>query len=180
MNYRIGVFGFAAAQPLREQKSENIGLRDQRLALEWMRDHIAAFGGDPSRVTLFGQSFGGISIGLQMVAWGGQQEKLFNKAIMASGAISVNRNDAFVTKNTLAVAKAANCTNEHNVVDDSTIACMRGLPLSDLNKHNLDVAMKVKPSMGFAAFSAVVDGDMLPEQPLKLLNEGKFLPSKEL
>ena len=64
MNYRAGVFGFAAAKVLRENKAENLGLRDQYLALEWIREDIAAFGEDPSRITLFGQSFGGISVGL--------------------------------------------------------------------------------------------------------------------
>ena len=174
-NYRVGVFGFAAAKVLREHKAENLGLRDQYLALQWVRDNIASFGGDPSRVTLFGQSFGGISVGLQMIAWGGTHEKLFHKAIITSGAISANRKDAFATKNTIAVAEGVNCTGENGEVDEASLSCLREAPLADLLKSNLHVATTVKPTFGFAAFSAVIDGDIIPDQPEKLLTDGKFL-----
>jgi carboxylesterase type B len=57
--HNFSVFGFAQHETLRKEKSENAGLRDQRLAIEWVRDHIAAFGGDPEKITIFGQSSGG-------------------------------------------------------------------------------------------------------------------------
>lgn len=52
-------FGFAQSTALRQEGSENAGLRDQRLAIEWIRDNIEQFGGDPERITIHGQSSGG-------------------------------------------------------------------------------------------------------------------------
>ena len=53
------VFGFAQSKALEAEGSENAGLRDQRLAIEWTRDHIRSFGGDPTQITIAGQSSGG-------------------------------------------------------------------------------------------------------------------------
>ncbi|KAI1373874.1 putative carboxylesterase [Hypoxylon crocopeplum] len=64
-NYRLGVFGFPGNPATRT----NLGLLDQRLAVEWVRDNIAAFGGDPDRITLFGQSAGGSSVDYYSYAW---------------------------------------------------------------------------------------------------------------
>jgi carboxylesterase type B len=61
LNYRLGAFGFAASEALGHEGSLNAGLLDQRLAIEWVKDHIAAFGGDPENITIHGQSSGGMS-----------------------------------------------------------------------------------------------------------------------
>ena len=53
------VFGFAQSQALEDEGSENAGLKDQRLSIEWTRDNIAFFGGDPEKITIYGQSSGG-------------------------------------------------------------------------------------------------------------------------
>lgn len=58
LNYRLGIFGFAESAAL---SSHNAGLRDQRLALEWVEDNISAFGGDPEKITIHGQSSGGMN-----------------------------------------------------------------------------------------------------------------------
>lgn len=59
INYRLGAFGFAQSDALQDEGSTNAGLRDQRLGIEWVRDHIGAFGGDGERITISGQSSGG-------------------------------------------------------------------------------------------------------------------------
>ena len=57
-NYRLGVFGFLASAELANEKSLNLGLRDQIAAFEWLKEHISRFGGDPNRITAMGQSAG--------------------------------------------------------------------------------------------------------------------------
>ena len=76
INYRLGALGFLAGT--------NNGLLDQQCALRWVRDNIAAFGGDPANVTLFGESAGAGSVGLQLVMPGSRG--LFERAVMQSGA----------------------------------------------------------------------------------------------
>ena len=87
-NYRLGVFGFLAHPELSATSgygaSGNYGLMDQTAALEWVRDNISAFGGDPGQVTIAGESAGSISVSAQMVAPGARG--LFHRAIGESGS----------------------------------------------------------------------------------------------
>ena len=124
-NYRLGPLGFLvhsalAAEDPNHAVSGNYGLLDQRKALEWVRDNIAAFGGDPNNVTIAGTSAGADSVGLHLVSPGSQG--LFHRAIIESGtptlqwpthAESIAQGDAFAT--------ALGC------VDPITLlACLRG------------------------------------------------------
>ncbi|MCA9702011.1 MAG: carboxylesterase family protein, partial [Myxococcales bacterium] len=91
INYRLGVLGFVDFGGALDEPEipSNLGLRDQIAALEWVRDNIAGFGGDPRKVTIAGESAGSISVSLLMVcrrAW-----PLFRGAIMQSGALTLIR-----------------------------------------------------------------------------------------
>ncbi|KAI0703918.1 alpha/beta-hydrolase [Earliella scabrosa] len=86
MNYRVNVFGFLGGREVSEAGVGNIGLHDQREGLRWIKKHIAAFGGDPDKVTLWGASAGAVSVALQMVTNGGNTEGLFRGAIMSAGS----------------------------------------------------------------------------------------------
>ncbi|MGH9086283.1 MAG: carboxylesterase/lipase family protein [Acidimicrobiales bacterium] len=87
INYRLGALGFLHLEPLGGERfagAANAGLLDQALALRWVRDNIAAFGGDPSEVTIFGESAGGMSVGCQLAL--PASAGLFQAAIPQSGA----------------------------------------------------------------------------------------------
>jgi len=87
MNYRVSVFGFAASADIQARSSDgsagNFGLQDQRLSMVWVRDHIGAFGGDSTRVTIFGESAGGYNV-MSHLAFPASAG-LFQRAIIESG-----------------------------------------------------------------------------------------------
>ncbi|KAF2808119.1 alpha/beta-hydrolase [Mytilinidion resinicola] len=90
LNYRLGVYGFLAGHDLEAYNKQhgdcgvgNYGIWDQVLALRWIQQHIAGFGGDPNQVTLFGQSAGGVSVHTHLL----RDEALFSSAILQSGLI---------------------------------------------------------------------------------------------
>ncbi|ERF71125.1 hypothetical protein EPUS_09148 [Endocarpon pusillum Z07020] len=94
INYRLNLFGFGASSELLETQSDssfkgcNFGLQDQHVALQWVSKNISAFGGDPNRITIAGQSAGGISVHAQVLeAKSNPRKPLFQRAIVQSGAM---------------------------------------------------------------------------------------------
>lgn len=91
VNYRVGGFGFMPGKEILKDGSANLGLLDQRLGLQWVADNIASFGGDPSKVTIWGESAGALSVMDQMVLYDGDHtykgKPLFRAGIMNSGTI---------------------------------------------------------------------------------------------
>lgn len=91
VNYRVGGFGFLPGKEILADGSSNLGLLDQRLGLQWVADNIAAFGGDPDKVTIWGESAGAISVMDQMLLYNGDHtykgKALFRGGIMNSGSI---------------------------------------------------------------------------------------------
>ncbi|KFA73865.1 hypothetical protein S40288_00884 [Stachybotrys chartarum IBT 40288] len=83
VNYRVNIFGFPNARGL-PAGEQNLGILDQRLALEWVRDNIAAFGGDPTRITSWGRSAGAVSVDLHTYAW--PEDPIAQAFYMESGA----------------------------------------------------------------------------------------------
>jgi carboxylesterase type B len=76
LNYRLSVFGFLTGKEALDAGLTNIGFRDQRLALRWVRENIAAFGGSPDKVTIFGESSGAESVTAQVFAYNGKQSRI--------------------------------------------------------------------------------------------------------
>lgn len=134
---------------LRDRQSLNVGLRDQLLGIQWVKDNIAAFGGDPDNITIFGESDGGTSVGLQLIAYGGTHGAPFHRAIMQSGSAA---SDTGVNSNTsaesyAAVADIANCTFR-GPGSDETLACLRDLSMDLLLNISMTYAYTKNPPIG--------------------------------
>jgi cholinesterase len=85
INYRVGGWGFLGSKETAAAGALNIGLFDQRLALQWIQENIAAFGGNREKVTISGESAGAFSVGYHLTAFDGKNNGLFRAAILQSG-----------------------------------------------------------------------------------------------
>ncbi|KAF2258223.1 alpha/beta-hydrolase [Lojkania enalia] len=120
INYRVNIFGFPAAAAL-DGRHHNVGLLDQRMAVEWVFNHIHAFGGNPTRMTLFGQSAGGSSTDFYSYAW--YDDPLVDGFIIQSGAVGntqITYSDG--TSNFSYVAEQVGCGSEDK---DEEFRCMQ-------------------------------------------------------
>lgn len=170
INYRLGPFGFLALPTLKSEdpahpSTGGYGLEDQRLALEWVKGNIAAFGGDAQRVTLFGESAGGYSTCMHLVS--PPSKGLFQRAIIESGPCNVATPEATATKQGEAFLKALSCQAEPD-----PLACARG-------KSTAEVMRALPLSNDFlfgkgANWFPVIDGWNLSDDPGKLLAAGSF------
>jgi len=166
VNYRLGAFGFLSfgeSAPAGFADS-NPGLRDQVAALEWVRDNIAAFGGDPERVTIFGESAGAMSVGTLLATPAARG--LFRGAIAQSGAmhnVSTPEASARVAETFLA---------EFGLAMGDAHA-LRDVPTRDLLRAQRKVTQKLGFTHRGLPFQPAEDGDWLPEQPLAALEAGR-------
>ncbi|XP_013387696.1 carboxylesterase 1C isoform X2 [Lingula anatina] len=161
VNYRVGVLGFLALKNAAGSIIGNNGLRDQSLALAWIRDNIASFAGDPTNVTLVGDYKGGASVGLHMVS--SQSRGLFHRAISMSGAVTAPWAYATTTTAGEEFLQRADCNRENY---DTSLACLRGKSLMDILKYERD------PSSQMNLHRPVVDGTILVKSPAELLRDG--------
>jgi para-nitrobenzyl esterase len=160
INYRLGVLGFLAHPALSAESADgvsgNYGILDQQLALRWVRDNIRAFGGDPRRVTIFGESAGGMSVHVHLASPGAAG--LFHRAISQSGAVfqqpTLEEGETTGTD----IADGLGCP-------DQTTACLRALSVADV--------LAGQPS-GLQTTSPVIDGVVLPLPLRDAFDTGAF------
>ncbi|KAL4939576.1 hypothetical protein BDV06DRAFT_224896 [Aspergillus oleicola] len=179
INYRLGFFGFANSKTLIEKKETNAGLRDQRAALEWIRDNIEAFGGDHNRVTVIGQSVGASDIGLHLTAYGGEKGVPFQQAMMMSGGPGLNFNSepALVFENTASVAREVGCIqgSSSDGQDEKTLSCLRSIPFETLTNRSVTAMRAARPPFGEGFFYPTIDNDYISARPSTLTRSGKFV-----
>ena len=177
-NYRLGGFGFLAGKEVKEEGVSNLGLLDQRLALQWVADHIADFGGDPDHVTLWGESAGSISVFNQLLLYDGDHtyngRPLFGGAIMDSGSLMpVNSVDSPKAQQIYdAVVQAAGCTG--GVATDS-LDCLRNVDYETF--HNAANSVPSLLSLNVVERSydpRPAPGSALPSPPDEMVKQGRF------
>jgi carboxylesterase type B len=175
VNYRVGGFGFLPGKEVLADGSANLGLLDQRLGLQWVADNIAAFGGDPDKVTIWGESAGSISVMDQMLLYDGdisyKGKPLFRGGIMNSGSIvpaqPVDSNKAQAIYNT--VVKEAGCSGSSD-----TLTCLRTTPYNKL----LQACNSVPGILGYSTVNLSYlprpDGKAITASPEELVTQGKY------
>ncbi|XP_066292863.1 pyrethroid hydrolase Ces2e-like [Branchiostoma lanceolatum] len=164
INYRLGVLGFLSTGD--ENMPGNYGLLDQVRAMEWVKENIRNFGGDPERVTLFGQSAGGVSISYHLLS--PLSKGLFQRAISQSGTwktFPVNPQPLPLTK---IIAEAAGCV----AVDTTTIAtCLKEKSAEELLESFDSLVFGLGQMLYLVP---VVDGTFLSTDPADLMKKGEI------
>ncbi|KAI6087439.1 sterol esterase [Hypoxylon rubiginosum] len=175
VNYRTGGFGFLAGKEILADGASNLGLLDQRMGLEWVQDHIAAFGGDPEKVTIWGESAGAISVFDQMALYGGDNtyngKKLFRAAIMDSGsAVPAEPVDCPRSQDIYdTVVREAGCADATNTLD-----CLRSADYDTFLHAANSVPGVLSYSSVALSYVPRPDGVVLPDSPDVLATNGQY------
>lgn len=170
IQYRLGALGFMSHPALsaeQDDRSGNYALMDQQAALRWIRDNIARFGGDPTRVTIAGESAGAQDVGLQLLSPAARG--LFAGAIAQSGTPGFGVPPRTLAQNEqlgIAIAKRAGAR------EPATAATLRALSVSSLLDAQEHVAVPALDDASFIWLQAVVDGRVLREAPAEALAAG--------
>ncbi|XP_058531042.1 cocaine esterase-like isoform X4 [Ochotona princeps] len=160
IQYRLGILGFFSTGD--QHASGNWGYLDQVAALRWVQQNIAHFGGNPDRVTIFGESAGGISVSSHVLS--PMSQGLFHGAIMQSGVAVM---PGFITNSSEMVSVVvANLSGCGQVDSETLVGCLRAKSEEEM----------LEISKAFKMISAVVDGIFLPRHPYELLASADFQP----
>lgn len=168
INYRLQGLGLLFGQEILDAGVANLGLKDQRQALQWLQENIAAFGGDPAKVTIWGESAGAGSVGAQLVAYGGRDDQLFRGAIQESGG-PVDTSPVLTAQDWQPyydnITRAVDCG-----AASDTLACLRTVPI-----ETLAAVLNSSVTANVPRWGPSVDGDFLPNKTTSLLLAGRFV-----
>ncbi|MBM7061351.1 carboxylesterase family protein [Pseudomonas sp. UL073] len=176
INYRVGIFGFLALEALRNEASDrsvgNYGLLDQQLAMKWVQQNIAAFGGDPRNVTLAGQSAGAMSVLMHMTM--PPSAGLFQRAI-AQSPVFMGEGGPITDLKTAIGKGSATAALLGCPAGAGQLACLRGKNVGDLQNASLMKWSALSIStQTLLPFAPVVDGVVLPANPTTNLIRGNY------
>lgn len=175
MQYRVGAFGFLYLNKHfgnSEEAPGNMGLWDQALALRWLRDNAAAFGGDPDSITIFGESAGGGSVSLHLIS--PVTRGLVRRGILQSGTL--NAPWSFMTgekAHEVGRVLVDDCGCNSTMLGESparVMACMRSVDAKTISVQQWNSYWGI---LGFPS-APTIDGVFLPKHPIDLLKEADF------
>ncbi|KAM0343103.1 hypothetical protein ACHAPU_008851 [Fusarium lateritium] len=167
-NYRVSVLGFLSYG---DMVQPNIGLLDQRRALQWVQKYISKFGGDPKHVTLGGSSAGGASVAFHLAAYGGRDDGLFHAATaesISSSPIVTLDQAAYRVNSTIT---RLNCTGTGMDI----MACMRNKTAYELLTASTNVPYPGCTKASLSMWAPIVDGDFVRDGLFNSFDQGNFV-----
>ncbi|KAI5300326.1 hypothetical protein KEM56_002544 [Ascosphaera pollenicola] len=168
----LSAFGFLGSKIAKDDNSLNAGLHDQILLLEWLQENIEAFGGDPNKVTLMGVSAGAHSIG-HLLMYENGDKPLFHRAILEDGAPTARLvspyDDELVEAQFEEFITQVGCKGS----GDQVMNCLRQKDASIILSASNSVFNRYYSSNRWA-FQPVIDGDIIPQQPVKAWEDGQW------
>ncbi len=172
IQYRLDVFGFLSLPELTKdsptRSSGNYALLDQLAALRWVHDNVAAFGGDPNQVTLFGQSAGAQDVGLLMLS--PRSKGLFIRAIEESGTAGFGLPPRTLQQNEALGAQILRLASARSAAE------LRDMSAQRLLEASLQLDPPQIEDDSFIWLQSIVDGYVLPDTPEHILRSGKQQP----
>ncbi|HUS83009.1 MAG TPA: carboxylesterase/lipase family protein [Dehalococcoidia bacterium] len=171
INYRLGPFGFLHAAGLADSPeafAANFGMLDQIAALKWVQSEIAAFGGDPGNVTIFGESAGAMSVGVLLAS--PPASGLFHKAILQSGAAHQALTEELAVTNATAFAEALGTAE----LDGGSLRARPAAELLEAQvKMEAEAAQATRRGLGLGLrFQPVIDGRVISQLPIEHVRGG--------
>jgi len=164
VNYRLGPLGFLRLADLTDERipaGGSEGILDQIAALEWVRDNIGEFGGDPGNVTIFGESAGGMSVGTLLAA--PPARGLFHKAIPQSGACHTGAPRELANRNAERIMSRLGAAGVEEILALAPEQLLKGTLLADGKTPDLELGMAYQP---------VIDGAVLSSAAIEMVAEG--------
>ncbi|KAG0692418.1 Alpha/Beta hydrolase protein, partial [Suillus ampliporus] len=170
IQYRLGLFGFLAGAAVKKGGVLNAGLLDQNYALQWVQAYISSFGGDPTKVTIWGESSGAGSVIQHVVAHGGNTQPPLFRAAMTSSPVMIpqyNYNDRIPEMLYSEVVDGTNCSSSSD-----TLSCLRAADVNTLQTLNVNISLNA--FYGTVLFAPVVDGTFIVERPTVTISKGRL------